>query len=90
VERGDERQIPYGGFAEQVLYAFAHFGGGLVGEGHGENAWAGNVVLPHQMRHPVRDHARFSATRSSKDQERTFDVRNCSLLFRIEALKKVH
>jgi hypothetical protein len=47
-------------------------------------------VLFHQVRHAMRDSARFSASRAREQEQRTFDVRHSGLLLRIQTLKKIH
>ncbi len=76
--------------AQQITDALAHFVGGLVGEGDRQNGRARNPMDFHQMRHPMRDHARLAAAGAGQQQQRTFDVGNGGLLLRIETLEKIH
>ncbi len=71
-------------------HALPHLVGGLVGEGDRQNAGTRDAVRFHQVRHAVRDDARLAAAGAGQQQERSFDVRDGSLLLRIQALKKIH
>ena len=44
----------------------------------------------HQVRDAMRNHACFAAPGARQQQERSFDVRNSRLLFRIQTLEEVH
>ena len=74
-----------GGLANQALGAFAHFGGGLVGEGDGGNA-AGGAARLNQPRDFVRDHARFARARARQHQAGAVQVIDCFLLGDIQAV----
>ena len=63
----------FGGLADQTLGTLAHFGGGLVGEGDGCNAFGGQAVVD-QLANLVRDDAGFARARARQHQTRAFGV----------------
>ena len=75
----------FGGLADQPLGAFAHFGGGLVGEGDGGNALrrAARLDQPCDL---VRDDPRFARPRPGQHQTRPVQVVDCFLLRDVEAI----
>ncbi len=48
--------------------ALAHFAGGLVGEGDGQDGPSGDLVGADQVRDAVRDHAGLAAARAGQDE----------------------
>jgi hypothetical protein len=47
-------------------------------------------MMRHEVRHPVRDHPRFSTPCSGEQQQRTFGVRRGLALLGIQTFKKIH
>ena len=67
VERGDGRGVARLA-GNQGTDALAHFTGGLVGEGDGQDGPSGNLVGADQVGDAVRDHAGLAAARAGQDQ----------------------
>ena len=70
-----ERADPDGRIAGEPLDAPAHFVGGLVREGQGENVLAGDSLLQ-QPGDAMRDDARLAAARPGQDQQRPVEMCN--------------
>ena len=74
----------------QGLHPFAHFAGGLVGEGDGQNGPARNPMSGHEMGDPMGDHPCFAASRPGQDQQGTFGMLDGFALAWVQAIKKTH
>lgn len=89
MEGGDQRAI-LPSASDQVVDSGSHLFGGFIGEGDGQYARAGYVMLLHQVRHTMRNHASFAAAGAGQQEQRSFDMRHGGLLLRIQALEKIH
>ena len=74
--------------AEQRLDARAHFFGGLVREGDGEDFVRLRVAVADEVRDAAGDDARLAGTRARENQQRSVDVKNRFALFGIEVESK--
>ncbi len=74
----------FGGFANQLLGTFAHFGGGFVGESNGGNVFGRNAAL-NQAPNFVRDHACFARASPRQHQARPMHVIHCLLLGNVQS-----
>ncbi len=88
MESGYQGAVP--ATAQKIIHPRAHFVGGFVGEGDGEDARAGDAVLAHKVRHAMGDYAGFTAPGAGQQQQRAFHVRCGGLLLGIQTLKKIH
>ena len=80
---------PDGRIAGEPLDPPAHFVGGLVREGQGENVLAGYSLLQ-QPSDAMRDDARLAAARSGQDQQRSVEVCNRFPLRVGESIQRNH
>jgi len=69
VKRADVGQIAtvIGVLAQQCEYASAHFTGGFIGEGNGQNAARRDVLLRHQIGYTVREGLGFARSRAGQN-----------------------
>ncbi len=58
--------------ADQLLQALFHLGGGLVGEGDGQDVPRQHPLLAHEPGDAVGNDPGFSTPRTGKDQQRAF------------------
>ena len=72
---------------EQTLDAPAHLGGGLVGEGHGQNRVRRSILDRRQPGNPVGQHARLAGTGAGQHQQRPFAGRHRLALRVVEAIE---
>ena len=72
---------------QQIRHAAAHFVGGLVGEGHGEDFVGEGFARSDQVGDPLDDHARLPRSGPRQDQERSFHGEDRLLLSRIEGVQ---
>src|SRR5262249_34732711 len=75
---------------EQSRHAVAHFLGGLIGEGDGENLARPHAVIQNEVRNAVRDDAGLAAAGAGQDEERTFGVLDGLALPGIELCEEIH
>ena len=75
---------------EQGVHALAHFAGGLVGEGDGQDGRWRHTRCADEVGDAVRDHAGLAAARAGQDQERTFGMANGFTLLGIQPVEKIH
>ena len=75
---------------EQRSHARAHFAGGFIREGDGQNGRRRHVIRADQMRDAMRDDARLAAARAGQDQHRAFGRCYCFTLLGIETGEKIH
>ena len=68
---------------DQLRETFAHFTGGLVGEGHSENRFRRNAGTEH-IGDAKGDHPRLARPGSSQNQNRAAQRRNSFALFRVQ------
>ena len=70
--------------ADELFDALGHLGGGLVGEGDGEDGVRRDTALLDEIGDAVRDDARLARARSGKDEHRTVDGLDCLTLLGIK------
>jgi hypothetical protein len=70
----------------QGFDSLAHFLGGFIGEGDGQDSFGGNAFFD-KPRDSVSDDPRFSGSRCGQNQERAFFVKNRARLFGVEKIK---
>ncbi len=85
VEGGDPE--PLRGGTEQLLDAFAHLAGGLVGEGHGQDLFGRDAAGADQIGDAVHEHARLAAARAREDQQRALGDLDRAALLRIQSVE---
>ena len=66
----------------------AHFLGGLVGEGDGEDLVGLRVAVGDEVRDAMRDDARLARARAGEDQQRAVDVQDRFALFGVEGCEE--
>jgi len=76
--------------AKQRRDAPAHFFGGLVGEGDGEDFVRLRVTVADEVRDPARDDPRFSRSGARKDEQRAADMKNGFALFGVQGVQELH
>ena len=74
--------------AHQLLDAVAHLGGGLVGEGDGEDLAGLCGARAHQVGDPAGERAGLAGSGAGQDQQRSLPVRHGFALGLVEALEK--
>ena len=67
--------------AQQSFHAGAHFSGGLVGEGDGENLVLLRESLGEEIGDALRDDARLARSRAGEDQQRAVNMEHRLALF---------
>jgi len=67
--------------SEQRRHAPAHFVGGLVGEGDGEDFVRLRVTVADEVRDPAGDDPRFSRSGARQDEQRPTNMENGFALF---------
>src|SRR5690606_18282528 len=75
---------------DQTLEALAHLTGGLVGEGHRQDARGVHALVHHQVGDTVRDDARLAAARAGEDHQRALCVQHGLALRWVHALEVDH
>ena len=76
--------------ADQFFDALGHLGGGLVGEGHGEDGFGHHAQVFDEMRDAIGDYAGFAAARAGEDQHRALGGFDGFALLRVELVEKGH
>jgi len=74
--------------ADKFLDALAHFGGGLVGEGHGQDGFRHHALVLDQIGDAVGDDAGFAAARAGEDEHRALSGFDGLALLRVELIEK--
>jgi hypothetical protein len=77
-------------FLQQRRHPRAHLARRFVGKRDREDSRRGDVFRADQVRNPMRDDARFAATRAGQNQHRAFGGFDSFTLLGIEARKKVY
>jgi sulfur carrier protein ThiS len=75
------------GRAEELLHAFAHLARSLVGEGHGQDAVAGNATHADQVGDAVGEHPRLTASGSRQHEQRPLGRLDGLALFGVQAFQ---
>ena len=75
--------------ADQLRHPFAHLGGGLVGEGDGQDLPGTHVAGSQQVGDPPGEHRRLSRTRSGDDQQRSALVQHGLTLLGVQAVEQL-
>jgi hypothetical protein len=68
---------------DKFFHALTHLGGGLVGEGHGENGLRHRALVLDEIRNAVGNYASLPAPRARQDQHRSFGSFHSLALLRI-------
>ena len=86
---GVERADPHAAHAvaQQGLEAVAHLGGGLVGEGDGEDAVGAHAEILDDVGDAVREHARLARTRAGEHEQRPLGGEHRLALLRVERIQ---
>ncbi len=74
--------------AYQFFNALAHFGGGLVGEGHRQDRFRHHAFVLDQVGDAVGDDARFAAAGAGQDQHGAFGGFDGFALLRVQLVEK--
>jgi hypothetical protein len=74
--------------ADQFFDALAHFGGGLVCEGHREDGFRHHPLVLDEVGDAVGDDARLAAARAGEDQHRALGSFDGLALLRVELIEK--
>jgi hypothetical protein len=82
MERADPGSLRVG--AHEIDHPVLHLLGGLVGERHGKYATRAHSQLTYQVRDPVRQNARLTASRAREYEQRPLAVSDRFLLNGIE------
>ena len=72
-------------FADHFDDAVAHFAGGLVGEGDGEDVKRRDAAFLDQVRDAVHEHVRFAAPGAGQDQQRALGGEDSFQLLRVQS-----
>ena len=78
----------FGTFAEQVANAFAHFGGGLVGECDCQNLARPGLFVGEQVGDSVGQHPGLSRASTRHNQQGRAAILNGSALLRVQPLEQ--
>ena len=70
--------------AQQLVDALGHLGGGLVGEGHGQDRVRRDAFLVDQPRDAAGDDARLARAGAGQDEQRAIGSFDGIALFRIQ------
>ena len=79
-----DHRLGNGKAADQFVHALDHLGGGLVGEGHGQDGFRHHAQMLDQMGDAVGDDARLAAARAGQDEHRAFGGFDSFTLLRVE------
>ena len=86
VEGGDPHGL--GPAADEGLDPLPHFGGGLVGEGDGQDLAVVGPPRGDQVGDPVAEHPGLARAGTGHDQQGAAGVLDCFLLLRVQALEE--
>jgi hypothetical protein len=75
------------GRAEELLHAFAHLARSLVGEGHGQDAVAGNAAHADQVGDAVGEHPGLATSGSRQHEQRPLARLDGLALFGVQAFQ---
>ena len=83
-----ERRYPHspGSFPDEPLDALAHFPGGFVGEGNGQNLAGPRLSRGQKARNATGQHARFARSRAGNNQQGGASIGHCCLLLGVQSI----
>jgi len=87
VERGDPHLLRLV-LANELGGAFAHFGGGLVGKGDGQDFMRARTPRCQQVRNSMGQHTRLARAGTGDDQQRAPCIAHGLFLLRVHAYQQ--